>query len=53
MGHEFPDDTAFILRPSMANELYLAAPGPYIFDVDERPEVVTRATSDTVFQTVV
>ncbi len=62
-GHEFPDDMAFNPRPLMANEVYSAEPGLYIYGlggfrhddtviVGAEPEVVTKAPKDLASQTV-
>lgn len=63
-GHEFPDDMAFNLRPLLANEIYSAEPGVYVYGlggfrhddtviVGDSPEVVTQAPKDITSQTVV
>lgn len=62
-GHEFPDDMPFNPRPLMANEVYSAEPGIYIFGlggfrhddtviVGEQPEVVTHTPKDLDSQIV-
>ncbi|HET9015586.1 MAG TPA: M24 family metallopeptidase [Thermomicrobiaceae bacterium] len=62
-GHEFPDDMAFNPRPLLANEVYSAEPGIYLYGlggfrhddtviVGDTPEVVTRAPKDLDAQTV-
>lgn len=62
-GHEFPDDMAFDPRPLMANEIYSAEPGIYIYGlggfrhddtviVGDEPEVVTTTLKDVESQTV-
>lgn len=63
-GHEFPDDMAFNQRPLLANEVYSAEPGIYIyglggFRMDDtvivgatEPEVVTHAPKDLASQTI-
>ncbi|HEX3721784.1 MAG TPA: Xaa-Pro peptidase family protein [Nitrolancea sp.] len=62
-GHEFPDDMPFSPRPLMANEVYSAEPGIYIFGlggfrhddtvvIGDVPEVVTKAPKDIASQTV-
>jgi len=62
-GHEFPDDMALNPRPLMANEVYSAEPGIYIFGlggfrkddtviVGDKPEVVTHTPKDLESQTV-
>ncbi|HUY99897.1 MAG TPA: M24 family metallopeptidase [Thermomicrobiaceae bacterium] len=62
-GHEFPDDMAFNPRPLLANEVYSAEPGIYLYGlggfrhddtviVGATPEVVTRASRDLAAQTV-
>ena len=63
LGHEFPEDMAFNTRPLLANEVYSAEPGLYVFGlggfrhddtvvVGAPPEVLTRAPMDLVSQTV-
>ncbi|GHH02960.1 M24 family metallopeptidase [Pseudodonghicola xiamenensis] len=62
-GHEYPADTAFNSRPLMANEVYSAEPGIYIWGVGgfrmddtvivgNTPEVLTKAPKDLESQTV-
>lgn len=62
-GHEYPADTAFNTRPLMANEVYSAEPGIYIWGVggfrmddtvvvDDTPEVLTKAPKDLESQTI-
>jgi Xaa-Pro aminopeptidase len=62
-GHEFPDDMAFNPRALMANEVYSAEPGIYVYGlggfrhddtviVGKKPEVVTKAPKDLATQTV-
>ncbi len=62
-GHEFPDDMAFNPRALMANEVYSAEPGVYVYGlggfrhddtviVGDKPEVVTQAPKDIKSQTV-
>lgn len=63
LGHEFPEDMAFNTRALLANEVYSAEPGLYVFGlggfrnddtvvVGDVPEVLTRAPMDLVSQTV-
>jgi len=63
LGHEFPEDMAFNTRPLLANEVYSAEPGLYVFGlggfrnddtvvVGDVPEVLTRAPMDLASQTV-
>ena len=63
LGHEFPEDMAFNTRPLLANEVYSAEPGLYVFGlggfrnddtvvVGDAPEVLTRAPMDLASQTV-
>ncbi|MCU0985635.1 MAG: Xaa-Pro peptidase family protein [Acetobacteraceae bacterium] len=63
LGHEFPDDTAFLHRPLMSGEVYSCEPGIYIWGVGgfrqddtvvvgKRPEVLTKAPKDLASQTV-
>lgn len=63
LGHEFPDDTAFLHRPLVANEVYSCEPGIYLWGVGgfrqddtvvvgRTPEVLTRAPKDLKSQTV-
>ena len=63
LGHEFPEDMAFNTRPLLANEVYSAEPGLYVFGVGgfrhddtvvvgDVPEVLTRAPKDLASQTV-
>lgn len=62
-GHEFPDDTAFNQRPLVADEVYSAEPGIYLFGmggfrhddtviVDDPPELVTHHPKDIEAQTL-
>ena len=62
-GHEFPDDMPFNPRPLMANEVYSAEPGFYIFGIGgfrhddtvvigDEPEVLTKAPKDILSQTI-
>ncbi|MBT9386467.1 Xaa-Pro peptidase family protein [Pseudooceanicola sp. CBS1P-1] len=62
-GHEYPADTAFNARPLMANEVFSAEPGIYIWGlggfrmddtvvVGDTPEVLTKAPKDLASQTV-
>lgn len=54
IGHEYPDDMAFNHRPLLANEVYSAEPGIYVyglggFRLDD--SVVTGATPDMLTNT--
>jgi len=62
-GHEFPDDMPLNQRPLMANEVYSAEPGIYIYGlggfrhddtvvVGKKPEVLTKAPKDIKSQTI-
>jgi Xaa-Pro aminopeptidase len=57
VGHEFPDDMAFLDRPLLAGEVYSAEPGVYVYGVGgfrvddtvvvgERPEVLTASPKE-------
>ena len=63
LGHEFPDDMAFNHRPLLANEVYSAEPGLYVFGlggfrhddtvvVGTAPEVLTRFPKDLASLTI-
>lgn len=63
LGHEFPEDMAFNHRPLLANEVYSAEPGIYVYGlggfrkddtvvVGETPEVLTRSPGDLESQTI-
>jgi Xaa-Pro aminopeptidase len=63
LGHEFPDDTAFVHRPLLSGEVYSCEPGIYIWGVGgfrqddtvvvgPTPEVLTKAPKDLRSQTV-
>jgi len=63
-GHEFPDNMAFNQRQLLANEVYSAEPGIYVYGLggfrhddtvivgDKEPEVVTHAPKDLASQTI-
>ncbi|KDM65374.1 Xaa-Pro peptidase family protein [Acidiphilium sp. JA12-A1] len=64
IGHEFPEDMPFNNRALLADEVYSAEPGIYVYGVGgfrfddtvvigERPEILTRAPRDLRSQTVV
>ncbi len=64
IGHEFPEDMAFNERPLLADEVYSAEPGIYVYGiggfrfddsvvVGETPEVMTQAPKDLKSQTIV
>ena len=63
LGHEFPEDMAFNPRALLANEVYSAEPGIYVYGlggfrlddtvvVGDRPEVLTQAPKDLRSQIV-
>lgn len=63
IGHEFPEDMPFNDRPLIANEVYSAEPGIYVYGlggfrfddtivIGDTPEVLTRAPKDLASQTV-
>lgn len=63
LGHEFPEDMAFNMRPLREREVYSAEPGLYVFGlggfrhddtvvVGAAPEVLTRAPKDLRSQTI-
>jgi Xaa-Pro aminopeptidase len=63
LGHEFPDDTAFVHRPLLSGEVYSCEPGIYLWGVGgfrqddtvvvgKTPEVLTKAPKDLRSQTV-
>lgn len=64
LGHEFPEDMPFNDRPLLAEEVYSAEPGIYVYGlggfrfddtvvIGAAPEVLTRAPKDLRSQTVV
>lgn len=64
MGHEYPDDMAFNHRPLLANEVYSAEPGLYVYGlggfrlddsvvVGDTPQLLTQTPRTLAFATIV
>lgn len=64
LGHEFPEDMPFNDRPLLADEVYSAEPGIYVYGlggfrfddtvvIGQKPEILTKAPKDIRSQTVI